>query len=561
MTNTTATTYKTFGDTTLAVYQSEFDALDSPMLEDAPAIFAALKGYTALALGQMFLENKYGTAGIIIKAQDHNPLSLRPWEEDPRATKTGDVLKWDTRAKVGTIKVPPYADGAIVARDGSMMLRFPTYVAGVTEWRRRLFDDPAYKGGVYAGAKTLEDMLNIYAPPGDVHPETGADNADIGYAPTVRKQMAKYAKLEVLMPTDEPAGGVIVPEEPNVSDPKKKPVILITMGHRSDNDAGDPTEKNRTQFNAIADQKAFREAGFECLIWQQDLDGDGRPTMTTGGLDTVALGVGAWMKKRIAADPNIQIVMFDDHYNGPRSAVHCIVPDNVGLSTAYAGGSPAGDSAANNTLDATLCEQVARNIVAATGQELYSGRFGKNGVMSERETGVAIQYSARLAMFAATAPYRDNAVRMVCEHGGYADPATNDPDFFAKCADAKVAAVLKVYGLTATTGSTTTTPAPTTTPTYAKPAKIGFDAKIGSTAPYYEDENTVWWPGAIDYLSVGQTKKLQYAGVNQKEVGPPYKEGETVSLKARGVSKTDGQPWGLTTDDARVSMATLKLKL
>lgn len=216
------------------------------------------------------------------------------------------------------------------------------------------------------------------------------------------------------------------------------PYILLTSGHRSDGDPGNPTEKYLTQFLAVDNETAFRAAGYTCDWWQKSLDGDSDPTMTTGGgLDKVALGCGRILRAR----PEPLSIMLDLHYNGPHSPVHAIVPDTVGLGTAYQGGAPVNDTAAVNVWDVQLGSAIAQSIVKATGLGLYNGRLGVPGVMSERDTGVAIQYSARLAMFAATADSRNKAIRLVIEHGGFEDePATKD-DFSAKCAAATVDAV------------------------------------------------------------------------------------------------------------------------
>src|SRR5690606_20027429 len=141
--------------------------------------------HSALCLGMMWLENQYATTGIIIQPEDFNPLSARPWIEDPRATKDAPILDWKTREVVGRSKVPEYCAGAIRDAKGGLMLRFTTPADAVREWRRRIIDDRSYKGGVYNDAMTLTEMLSIYAPAGDVHPETGLDNANIEYPKVV----------------------------------------------------------------------------------------------------------------------------------------------------------------------------------------------------------------------------------------------------------------------------------------------------------------------------------------------------------------------------------------
>ncbi len=184
MTNVDASSYRKFGDTTLAVYEAEFSRKESPMLPTAAATFAAARPHSALFLAQAFMENQYETTGHIIKPHHHNPVSLRPWPEDPRG-------------------MPPGATGTITAPGGGKFLVFAADADCAREWKRRLFDDPEYKDGIYLPATTLEEMINIFAPPGDVHPITGEDNAHIEYAKTVRTMLARFARLEGTQPEPE----------------------------------------------------------------------------------------------------------------------------------------------------------------------------------------------------------------------------------------------------------------------------------------------------------------------------------------------------------------------
>ena len=88
------------------------------------------------------------------------------------------------------------AVGIITAPDGGLFLRFDSDASCALEWRRRLFDDPDYKGGVYARTTTLNEMLGVYAPSGDVHPVTGLDNADVNYLGTVVTMLMRFSRAE-----------------------------------------------------------------------------------------------------------------------------------------------------------------------------------------------------------------------------------------------------------------------------------------------------------------------------------------------------------------------------
>src|SRR5699024_10794011 len=104
-------------------------------------------------------------------------MSLRPWLDDPQG-------------------MPPGATHLITAPDGGQFLAFERDADCAREWRRRLIDDPGYKDGVYADTRTLDEMLAVYAPSGDVHPVTGLDNADIGYGAAVRTMLERFDRLE-----------------------------------------------------------------------------------------------------------------------------------------------------------------------------------------------------------------------------------------------------------------------------------------------------------------------------------------------------------------------------
>lgn len=222
-----------------------------------------------------------------------------------------------------------------------------------------------------------------------------------------------------------------------------RPYIVIVAGHRSQGDGGNPTERSRTDELAVAYTAAFRSNGYRADWFQRDLDGDNLPTMTHGDLTTVCVGA----RDAIVAAPEELVIMLDLHYNGGHSVVHAIVPDNVGLRTGVAGGDLTWDTAANNTLDVQLATAIATSISDKTGLGLYSGKLKVPGVMSETETGVALDGRWRLGMFAATAGQRMKAARLVVEHAGWADAETLEAGFEATCAHAAVLAVNDVLGI------------------------------------------------------------------------------------------------------------------
>lgn len=169
--------YRKIGDVPYAVIAEMLAERQSPMLEDGRETHLIASPHSALFWAQAWLENQWKTTGILLQPHHNNPLSLRPWLEDPHG-------------------LPPGATGHVESPDGSLYLRFESDAYCALEWRRRLIDDPGYKGGVYARTTTLKEMLAVYAPSGDVHPVTGLDNADIRYVESVTTMLARFAARE-----------------------------------------------------------------------------------------------------------------------------------------------------------------------------------------------------------------------------------------------------------------------------------------------------------------------------------------------------------------------------
>lgn len=178
--------YRMIGDVPYAVIEKMLAEHHSPMLETGRETHLVASPHSALFWAQAWLENKWETTGIIIQPEDHNPMSLRPWLDDPRG-------------------MPDGATRLITASDGGQFLAFESDADCAREWRRRLVDDPDYKGGVYAETRTLDEMLAVYAPSGDVHPVTGVDNADIGYGGAVRTMLARFDLAENDYPPFNPS--------------------------------------------------------------------------------------------------------------------------------------------------------------------------------------------------------------------------------------------------------------------------------------------------------------------------------------------------------------------
>lgn len=172
-----ARSYRKIGDVPYAVIETMLIAELSPMQETGRDTHLVASPHSALFWAQAWLENQWETTGIIILPEHHNPVGLRPWLEDPHG-------------------LPPGTAGLITAPDGGQFLSFETDADCAREWRRRLVDDPDYKGGVYARTTTLKEMLAVYAPSGDVHPVTGVDNADVQYVESVTTMLMRFNAAE-----------------------------------------------------------------------------------------------------------------------------------------------------------------------------------------------------------------------------------------------------------------------------------------------------------------------------------------------------------------------------
>ena len=126
MTIAVQTPWREIGAVPESRYVSEFARYDSPMLLDVTAIHRAAGKHSALALAMAHKEQKYASL-TNIPLSYHNPLSI----------SSG----W--------------------ANGGHTWYAYPSWEAGVKDWVRRL-TDPA---GPYAETITLDDLINVYAPP------------------------------------------------------------------------------------------------------------------------------------------------------------------------------------------------------------------------------------------------------------------------------------------------------------------------------------------------------------------------------------------------------------
>jgi hypothetical protein len=365
--------YRQIGDTTLDVYTAELEKVGSPMRSEASAIHAAASPHSALFLAMAWIENKYATTGIIIKSEHHNPVSLRPWTSDPRG-------------------MPPGAVGVTTAPDGGQFLRFASWADCVREWKRRLFDDPDYKGGVYKAASSLGEMLNTYAPPHDVHPITGLANEDIAYAEGVGKLLGRFAAAEG--------------KEPAVS--ANKHIYALSMGHRNNDRGGATGEIEWTPWATRMLADALRARGARAYIVHEH-DNDSDPDFTRQGLDRIGHIVCEIDRKFGPLTAYLSM-----HYNGGGSpGFHAIFPD----------GWNDGDTRADNPRDIQTARAICDRVVATNTVKALGWTRECPGVMSEHETGaVSGRHGYRLAEMRSSYGVRTHAVRIILEAGSIDTP-------------------------------------------------------------------------------------------------------------------------------------------
>lgn len=466
--------WRDIGDVPYATWYAELSRLASPLLAEASEAYEAARPHTALALAMAFHESKYGTVYARNIVGNRNVMNLRP-------------------------------------RGASGFQQFGQWADGVREWRERL-TDPGY---AYAKTVTIADLVAVFAPSYD-------GNDESAYAQTLTAMLATWPRAEAPMETFPKIGGSV-----------SFPAIILTAGHRSDGDRGNPAEKARTPLLAQAYKRAFEGAGFAVYYWQS-IDGDNRPDQSPGGLDAVGRGV-----QRVMAEIPGPSILFDLHFEGAAArGVFAIVPDVTGLVTAVPNGAPADDTWAKNADDVTLARLVAKRIAEATGLPLRATT--EPGVMSERATGVGGQ-GYRLGMFAYTAGNRKRSPRLVVEHGNLSSAADlriiDSPGFYDKCAAASLRAVREIYS----------TPVVPPAPVYVEPGPYPADADrdvvIGGVT---------FWACDRAVRASEDARFRQYADVTSSETRAPAKPGGEGFRVKWAVQGTGGEWWWVTERGSRV---------
>jgi hypothetical protein len=146
--------WRSIGPTTLAAFEAEIRARAprSPLLAEVEAIYQAVREHSRLFLGMCWIEDQFQT-----DPSDNFPISYH---------------------NLMNMKTP----------DGGGWMQFDSYAAGAKGWIDRI-TSPTYKNGIYARTETVEDLINVYAPP--------FDNNDVpNYVATIGIIVAELIVLE-----------------------------------------------------------------------------------------------------------------------------------------------------------------------------------------------------------------------------------------------------------------------------------------------------------------------------------------------------------------------------
>ena len=502
MTNIAAvdTDFRAIGDTTLDVYRTEFTRTSSPMLGTVADTYAAARPHTALFLAQAFFENRYETTGHILGPEDHNPVSLRPERLDDKG---------------------PYGAYVITAPDGGQFLGFRSDADCAREWKRRLVDDPSYKGGVYARTRTLAEMVAVYAPSGDVHPVTGLDNADAGYLTSVVTMLRRYAAMEGAG-TDSPSAEDTVMGF-NIGN---RPLRIAAFVGHADTSGGNSFElgKNREVAKALV-ALAKQSSGFDLRYAPGNLD-----SIHPGSLDDIVYDYlhNGWMKDGWLPD-----IVFANHHEGGAAGargVFFIYPDSWGL---------VGRKVNGDYTDIDVRDHAGDMAVILGKAVGMTTRYVPPRGMSERETHVGADLGARLGFFGALsdAHFQQNCCVFISECGNYSNAGDlaimNSAGFAAKEARGLLEAIAS---LAKTRGNWTfdykiggnVPPPAAPTPQYPAAKPI---AALADNRPYMiTDGKSTLIRANLVVKTTKATPRLMYADTGSERIGPDIAAGETFSV-------------------------------
>jgi hypothetical protein len=386
--------WREMGDVPLEAFEAEFRRHNSPMLGEAKAIWEATRPHSALALGMLFVEQKYHTFPSVIPKDFLNPFS----QTRPGATSADGVNRWQ---------------------------RFSSYEQAAQFWKNRLTSPT----GPYKDTETLLDLINVYAPAFD-------GNRPVSYVQQIEQTIARVGGE---------TGGPAVAE---------KPKILLTRGHGTMGDTGataaghDEEVHNRRIVTAVA--KVLRENGWIVTTFPDPPDFE-----AAGTLDTEGAFARDWMA-RLGGSPGVMIDCHLE--SSAAEGIFAVVPNLAHLVTGAAARQDPNDQWANNVGDRALGKHICQEINALTGLPIRTAWVREPGLMSEDMTwvgqgGGGAYAPSRLAMFGYTSPYCAHVYRLIVEFGALQSDSEyfTRADFPLKCGQGVLNALRKTFGVSVVT--------------------------------------------------------------------------------------------------------------
>lgn len=180
--------WRIIGDLPYSTWSQVITKAGGPDGLAAMAAWDAARPHSALALAQMGVESRFGTAFAVARPEQRNALGLS---------------------------------------SGGRVATYPSWAEGLAEWKRRL-TDPSYKNGVYAKTKTIEELVAVYAP------ATDPRNNPPAYVAKVKAMLAGWGiYLEEEEPVTYTFGRVALPPFTERLIPDKQTVSWDNLGQRA----------------------------------------------------------------------------------------------------------------------------------------------------------------------------------------------------------------------------------------------------------------------------------------------------------------------------------------
>jgi hypothetical protein len=350
----------------------------------------------------------------------------------------------------------------------------------------------------------------------------------------------------------------------------QKRVVLLNMGHRHSIKPGGATREYDWTPGAVwAAEKELTKRGYTVLVNQRD-DGGTDHDLMSGSLDEIGQNAVRLDKER---GPIFLYISF--HYDSARApGFHIIPPSANNLTFSRTGRKHPDDVLENNALDLLFSRIMAKRMKAGIPDMGFRKVWGwdEPGIMPEFRTGVA-EGGWRLSEMGETLPLRDHAVRVVLEAGSYGWESNREllwsGGFRDRYGTVLADAVDEFHEQAFRTRGEGLPPPPVPAPSakeYAPPVPIPalepLFLRNGEAVP----AKSVVTHNGIEYVAINDlveavvdTKRLQFASANAKDVGPVIPAGYRFSVGTHFRSPEDGQRYALTPYWTRVRWDDLRV--